>query len=202
MRQNNLIKVGLTGGIGTGKSTVSTIFRAYGIPIVDADVIARRVLLVHPEILQTIKEHFGGEYFDEEGNFLRRKMGALIFSNPKKKQEYEDIILPYIKNDIFKELKEYADREEKISIVDAPTLIESNLHVEMDIVVVVVADLEVQIKRVMKRDGYSREEALQRISNQMSTEEKINHADYIINNNGDLVETKEQVRKLIDMLQT
>lgn len=200
MRQNNMLKVGLTGGIGTGKSTVSALFKAQDIPVIDADLIARKVLLVHPEILEIIKERFGEEYFDDKGNFLRRKMGALIFTSSEKKQEYEDIILPYIKEDIFKELKEYADKEMKISIVDAPTLIESNLHVKMDVVVVVTADKEIQINRVMNRDGYTREEALQRISSQMSTEEKIKRADYIINNNGDLNETKEQVKRLIEEL--
>ena len=200
MRQNNMLKVGLTGGIGTGKSTVSALFKAQDIPVIDADLIARKVLLVHPEILEIIKERFGEEYFDDKGNFLRRKMGALIFTSSEKKQEYEDIILPYIKEDIFKELKEYDDKEMKISIVDAPTLIESNLHVKMDVVVVVTADKEIQINRVMNRDGYTREEALQRISSQMSTEEKIKRADYIINNNGDLNETKEQVKRLIEEL--
>lgn len=200
MRQNNMLKVGLTGGIGTGKSTVSALFKAQDIPVIDADLIARKVLLVHPEILEIIKERFGEEYFDNKGNFLRRKMGALIFTSSEKKQEYEDIILPYIKEDIFKELKEYDDKEMKISIVDAPTLIESNLHVKMDVVVVVTADKEIQINRVMNRDGYTREEALQRISSQMSTEEKIKRADYIINNNGDLNETKEQVKRLIEEL--
>ena len=195
-----MLKVGLTGGIGTGKSTVSALFKAQDIPVIDADLIARKVLLVHPEILEIIKERFGEEYFDDKGNFLRRKMGALIFTSSEKKQEYEDIILPYIKEDIFKELKEYADKEMKISIVDAPTLIESNLHVKMDVVVVVTADKEIQINRVMNRDGYTREEALQRISSQMSTEEKIKRADYIINNNGDLNEPKEQVKRLIEEL--
>lgn len=200
MKQSSMLKVGLTGGIGTGKSTVSAIFKAYGIPVIDADLIARKVLLVHPEILEIIKERFGEEYFDDKGTFLRRKMGALIFTNSEKKQEYESIILPYIIEDIFRDIKEYADKERKISIVDAPTLIESNLHVKMDMVVVVRADKEMQIKRVMKRDGYTREEALQRISSQMSTEEKIKYADYVIDNNGDFKDTEEQVRKLIEEL--
>lgn len=200
MRQNNMLKVGLTGGIGTGKSTVSALFAAYDIPVIDADLIARKVLLVHPEILEIIKERFGEEYFDDKGTFLRRKMGALIFTSSEKKQEYESIILPYIIEDIFKDLKEYADKERKISIVDAPTLIESKLHEKMDVVVVVRADEEIQIKRVMKRDGYTREEALQRISSQMSTEEKIKYADYVIDNNGDFKETEEQVRRLIEEL--
>ena len=99
MRQNNMLKVGLTGGIGTGKSTVSALFKAQDIPVIDADLIARKVLLVHPEILEIIKERFGEEYFDDKGTFLRRKMGALIFTSSEKKQEYEDIILPYIKKD-------------------------------------------------------------------------------------------------------
>ncbi|MEG0307133.1 MAG: dephospho-CoA kinase [Clostridium sp.] len=198
MRLNkSILKVGLTGGIGCGKSTVSNIFKNNNIPVIDVDNIARSVLISHDEILQSIRKVFGNEYFDEDGTFLRRKMGALIFSNRDKKKEYEEILMPYIKDDIFNEVCEYDDVGEDICIIDAPTLIENNLHTSMDVIIVVIADEDLQVKRVMERDNYSNEEAILRINNQMSTREKCGFADFIIDNNGHLSETQHQVKKII-----
>lgn len=201
MKQNSMILIGLTGGIGTGKSTVSKVFKENNIPVVDADFISRKVLTAHPEILLKIKEKFGGDFFDEEGNLLRRKVGNLIFSDLEKKKEYEDIVIPYVKNDIYKEIDEYHNNNEKICVVDAPTLIETGLYSDMNIVVVVSAKDEIQVRRVMARDGFSREEALLRISNQMSTIEKCKYADFIIDNNGSIENTRKQVKDFLNKLQ-
>lgn len=200
MKQNSILKVGLTGGIGCGKSTVSSMLKEHGIPVVDADVISRRVLSLHPEILLKIKDTFGEEYFDEEGNFLRRKMGELIFSSKEKKVLYEGILMPYIFKDIFQEIDEYDNMGEDICILDAPTLIENSLHEAMDCVIVIVIMQELQISRVMARDEFTREEAISRINNQMSTEEKVKYADYIIDNGDTLEYTKFQVDSIIKEL--
>lgn len=200
MKQSKILKVGLTGGIGCGKSTVSLMIKNQGIPVVDADMISRQVLLTHPEILLKIKETFGEEFFDEKGNFLRRKMGELIFSNEDKKKAYEAILMPYILKDIFEEIDEYDNKGEKICVLDAPTLIENNLHEEMDYVIVIVIMKELQISRVMARDEFTREEAIKRINNQMSTEEKVKYADYLIDNGDTLEYTKFQVDSIIKEL--
>lgn len=200
MKQSKILKVGLTGGIGCGKSTVSLMIKNQGIPVVDADMISRQVLLTHPEILLKIKETFGEEFFDEKGNFLRRKMGELIFSNEDKKKAYEAILMPYILKDIFEEIDEYDNMGEKICVLDAPTLIENNLHEEMDYVIVIVIMKELQISRVMARDEFTREEAIKRINNQMSTEEKVKYADYLIDNGDTLEYTKFQVDSIIKEL--
>jgi len=197
---NSILKVGLTGGIGCGKSTVSNILRKNSIGVIDADNIAKEVLISHPEILLKIRARFGDEYFDHNGIFLRRKMGTLIFSNKDKKEAYEEILMPYIKCDIFGKIQEYDDMGEEICIIDAPTLIENNLHTHMDIILVVVANEYVQIKRVMERDNFSREEAILRINNQMSTEAKCRFADFIINNNGDLCEIEVEVKKILSKI--
>lgn len=200
MKQNNILKVGLTGGIGCGKSTISMIFRESNIPVIDADEISRKVLVNHPNILLEIRRIFGDEYFDENGEFLRRKMGNLIFSDKSKKVQYEDIIMPHIFHDIFSEINKYNDIGEEICIVDAPTLIENKLHTYMDKIIVVIASEEIQIKRVMRRDNFSMEEAIIRINNQMSTKEKCKFADFIIDNSGNLQETKIKVMKVISKL--
>lgn len=200
MKQNKILKVGLTGGIGSGKSTVSSMLKAEGIPVVDADMISRGVLSKHEEILIKIKETFGEEFFDEEGNFLRRKMGELIFTNKEKKKVYESILMPYIVRDIFQEINEYDKKGEEICILDAPTLIENNLHAEMDVTIVVVIMEELQISRVMARDEFTREEAIKRINNQMPTKEKLKYADYIIDNGDTLENTQFQVHSIIKEL--
>lgn len=200
MKQNKILKVGLTGGIGSGKSTVSSMVKNQGIPVIDADMISRKVLSRHPEILIKIKETFGEEFFDEEGNFLRRKMGELIFSNKEKKDVYEGILMPYILKDIFMEIDEYDNMGEEICVLDAPTLIENNLHEEMDFVIVIAIMKELQISRVMARDEFTREEAINRINNQMSTEEKVKYADYLIDNGDTLEYTKFQVDSIIKEL--
>ncbi|MDU4891263.1 MAG: dephospho-CoA kinase [Clostridium sp.] len=200
MKQNKILKVGLTGGIGSGKSTVSSMVKNQGIPVIDADMISRKVLSSHPEILIKIKETFGEEFFDEEGNFLRRKMGELIFSNKEKKDVYEGILMPYILKDIFMEIDEYDNMGEEICVLDAPTLIENNLHEEMDFVIVIAIMKELQISRVMARDEFTREEAINRINNQMSTEEKVKYADYLIDNGDTLEYTKFQVDSIIKEL--
>ena len=200
MKQSNILKVGLTGGIGCGKSTISNMLKDKGISIVDADKIARKVLVSHPEILIKIKHKFGEEYFDEEGIFLRKKMGELIFSNKEKKREYEDLIMPYIFHDIFAQIDEYDKMGMDICIVDAPTLIETKLYKSMDFVIVISVMEDVQILRVMDRDGFTREEAIMRIKNQIPTSEKIKFADYIIDNGGTLEYTSFQLESILSSL--
>ncbi|GAA0779428.1 dephospho-CoA kinase [Clostridium subterminale] len=200
MKQSNILKIGLTGGIGCGKSTISMIFRENSIPVIDADEISRKVLLNHPDILLEIRKSFGDEYFDENGEFLRRKMGNLIFSDKSRKVQYENIIMPHIFHDILSEIKKYNDVGEEICIIDAPTLIENKLHTYMDKIIVVIASEEIQIERVTRRDNFSREEAIIRINNQMSTKEKCKFADFIIDNSGNLQETRIKVMKVISKL--
>ncbi|WP_343828156.1 dephospho-CoA kinase [Clostridium subterminale] len=195
-----MLKIGLTGGIGCGKSTISMIFRENSIPVIDADEISRKVLLNHPDILLEIRKSFGDEYFDENGEFLRRKMGNLIFSDKSRKVQYENIIMPHIFHDILSEIKKYNDVGEEICIIDAPTLIENKLHTYMDKIIVVIASEEIQIERVTRRDNFSREEAIIRINNQMSTKEKCKFADFIIDNSGNLQETRIKVMKVISKL--
>jgi len=200
MKQSNILKIGLTGGIGCGKSTISMIFRENSIPVIDADEISRKVLVNHPDILLEIRKSFGDEYFDENGGFLRRKMGNLIFSDKSRKVQYENIIMPHIFHDIFSEIKKYNDVGEEICIIDAPTLIENKLHTYMDKIIVVIASEEIQIERVMRRDNFSMVEAIIRINNQMSTKEKCKFADFIIDNSGNLQETRIKVMKVISKL--
>ena len=195
-----MIKIGLTGGIGTGKSTVSKILSAEGFRIIDADLVSRDVLEKNPRILDIIRTQFGSGFFDWRGEFRRKEFGNHIFRFPKQRIKYEGIIIPYIKEEIETEFERYEKKGEKIVILDAPTLIENNLHLEMDYVILVVADNSVQIQRIISRDKLTKSDAVSRINSQMPVEQKKEFANIIIDNNGNLIDTQKQVYDLIDFI--
>jgi len=195
-----MIKIGLTGGIGTGKSTVSNILKSEKFKVIDADNIAKEVLEKNPQILEMVRVQFGSGFFDWRGEFRRKEFGNHIFRFPKQRVKYESIIMPYIKQAIEENIKIYENKGEKIVIIDAPTLIENNMHEEMDYIILVYADNSVQIQRVMNRDKLTKVEAVSRINSQMSMEEKKEHANIIIDNNTDLIDTQKQVYDLIDFI--
>jgi len=195
-----MLKVGLTGGIGTGKSTVSKFLKDAGFPIIDADVISREVLDKYPDILKRIRKEFGEGFFDWKGEFRRKEFGNHIFRFPRLRTRYEEMIIPYIIKEIDEAFKELEDKKAKIVILDAPTLIENNLHEVMDLVIVVWADHNTQLSRIKDRDRLGTGEALQRINAQLSLEKKKEYANIIIDNSKDILSTEVQVRDLIGIL--
>ncbi|MBE6049984.1 MAG: dephospho-CoA kinase [Clostridium sp.] len=195
-----MIKIGLTGGIGTGKSTVSDMFRAGGFKVIDADLIARQVLENYPEILEKVKDEFGIGFFDWRGQFRRKEFGNHIFRFPKQRVKYENIIMPYIINEINEAFERYEKHGEKLVILDAPTLIENGIHAEMDYVILVYADNKTQIQRVKMRDKMMNSDVLSRVNAQMPLDEKKKYANILIDNNNDVAKTKRQVEDIIEFL--
>lgn len=195
-----MICVGLTGGIGTGKSTVSRMLKEKSITVIDADVIARTILETHPELISQIKLKFGEEYFTNGNSLDRKKLGNFIFKNSEKRRELEDIMIPKIKEEIFKHIKFCENLKENICVVDAPTLIENGLDSEMDFNLLVWSDLNTQVDRVRKRDGFTLEEAMDRINSQMSMEEKKEKVDFIIDNSLSIENTEKQLDKILDSI--
>ncbi|MEG1002662.1 dephospho-CoA kinase [Clostridium sp.] len=195
-----MIRIGLTGGIGTGKSTISLMLKDAGFKIIDADIIARDVLKKYPEILERVRIDFGEGFFDWRGEFRRKEFGNHIFRFPKQRVKYENIILPYIKNEISFQIENFEKSGEKLVIIDAPTLIETKLHEEMNFVIVVYADSSTQIQRLKNRDKLTNNDALNRINAQMSVERKKEFANILIDNSKDLIYTKEQVDDFIDFV--
>ena len=197
-----MIKIGLTGGIGSGKSTVSFMLKEAGFNIIDADTIARDVLVKYPEILERVRIAFGAGFFDWRGEFRRKEFGNHIFRFPKQRKKYEEIILPYIKREIYENIDKLEKKKADFVIVDAPTLIENDLHKDMDYVILVWVDNNTQIQRVRSRDTLSRDEAINRINSQMPLDRKKDFANIIIENNDTLAKTKDQVDLLIEFLKS
>ena len=191
-----MLKIGLTGGIGTGKSTVSRMLIASGFKVLDADLVARQ----YPEILDKVRIEFGEGFFDWRGEFRRKEFGNHIFRFPKLRVKYENIIIPYIKKEINLAFERYEQNGVSLVILDAPTLIENNLHEDMDYVILVWADNTTQVQRVKTRDKLSNNDAISRINAQMPIEEKKKYANILIDNNGELVKTKNQVDELVKFL--
>ncbi|EKO1912837.1 dephospho-CoA kinase [Clostridium botulinum] len=191
-----IFKIGLTGGIGAGKSTISEMIKEKNIPVIDADKISRKVLNLYPEILIKVKEVFGKEFLDDNGELKRREFGSYIFKNKNKRIEYENIIMPYITKKTFERMEELKKNKEPICVLDAPTLIEQGLYKYMDVNILVWVDKNTQINRVVKRDGLNKSEVINRINSQMSMEEKKKFVNYIIDNSKDIENTKGELDKI------
>lgn len=185
--------VGLTGGIASGKSTVSNLFRKYGIEIVDADKVAKEVS-EKKESIEKISNIFGKDILDSDGKIVREKLREKAFKNRELLQELNKIIHPQVM-EYFKRKKE-ENSKDKILIFDIPLLYETKMEYLCDKIIVVGVDVQKQIRRVVARDGSSEELAKKIIFNQMPLDEKIKKADIVIMNDGTLDELEAKVMKI------
>lgn len=190
---------GLTGGTGSGKTTVANYLTEMGYKVIDADVIARSLTEPGSKVLWQLAENFGSEIIAEDGTLIRKKLGDIVFNNKEKLQQLNDIMGPSM-DAAFKEALDSAILEDPYSKVffDAPTLYESGREYMVDKVWVVAAGLETRIKRIMERDGLSREQVLARMENQLPEEEKIRRADVVIYNDGTLEDLRLAVEKALN----
>ncbi|HEX7412036.1 MAG TPA: dephospho-CoA kinase [Bacteroidales bacterium] len=177
-----MIKVGLTGTIGSGKSTVALIFGTLGVPVYYADQQARELLL-NEEVKMKLRKMFGPAIFDESGQVQRAKMAEKVFNNPSDLQALNNLIHPLVKIDFDAWLKKYATSA--YIIHEAAILFESGFNRYFDKVIVVDAPLEICISRVMQRDGVTRDKVENRMQHQWNREQKKALADYIIVNDGE-----------------
>jgi dephospho-CoA kinase len=187
--------VGLTGGIASGKSTVSRQLAELGCHVIDADVLAREVVAPGEPALQAIVEAFGPEALQPDGSLDRTRLGALIFADPGKRRRLEAITHPAIRQRRAAALEELAARGfDGIVVQDAALLIEVGAHADVDRVIVVDAEPAAQRDRLMRRDGLDAAEAERRIASQMPLAEKVKLAHYVIDNSDGPEETAAQVR--------
>ncbi|AEH46907.1 dephospho-CoA kinase [Parageobacillus thermoglucosidasius] len=187
------LTIGLTGGIASGKSTVTKMIRELGIPVIDADQIARDVVKMGEEAYNQIIQAFGQEILQEDGEIDRAKLGAIVFHNEQERKKLNAIVHPAVRQRMLAEKEAYVQKGAKTVVLDIPLLFESELTHLVDKTIVVYVDDDVQLERLMKRNGFSKEEALARIQAQMPLREKVKKADAVIDNNGTIEETKQQL---------
>jgi dephospho-CoA kinase len=190
--------VGLTGGIASGKSTISSLLAAKGAFIIDADRIGHQVIAKGREGWKKLVEAFGGSILDEDGEVDRSKLAALVFGDKEKVAQLNAITHPLIIAEIFNRLRKCQEEggEEAVAVLDAPLLIEAGGKDLVDLLVVVSAPEELQVERLMKDRRMTPEEAKKRISAQAPLEEKERLADYVIDNCGSLEDLREKVELL------
>nr|POE98368.1 dephospho-coa kinase [Quercus suber] len=187
--------VGLTGGISSGKSTVSSLFKSHGVPVVDADLVARDVLKKGTGGWKKVVAAFGKEILQANGEVDRAKLGQIVFSDPAKRQILNRLLAPYISSGIFWEIAKLWMRGFKVIVLDIPLLFEAKMDRWTKPIIVVWVDPETQLRRLMARDTASEEDARNRISAQMSLDLKRTKADIVIDNTGSLEDLNEQFKK-------
>jgi len=188
--------IGLTGGIGAGKSTVAGFFREEGIPVVDADRISREILEPGRETFRRIIRRFGSDLLLPDGRIDRKLLGERVFSDPAARADLEAITHPGIRDGIGKALRVLEEEGHDVAIVEAALIHEIGRGDLFQEVICVRCEPSRQIERIMARDGISRKQALARISAQMDPEEKVRASDTLIDNSGDLESTRRQVESL------
>jgi dephospho-CoA kinase len=196
--------IALTGTIGSGKSAVSKIFEKLGASVIDADLLAREVVAIGTTGYKKVVKEFGNAILNSDGSLNRKELANLIFNNKELKEKLEDILHPLIRESFEEKYKSHLKQyPEKLLVAVIPLLFESkNSYPMLEKKVLVIADTETCINRIIKRDGVSREQAVQKISSQMPQEEKIKRSDYIITNNGTIEELEVSIKKLYDELTT
>lgn len=172
--------IGLTGGIATGKSTVSELLTAYGFKVVDADVASRKAVKKGSKGLDQIREKFGQEAIDDNGEMNRKYVGELVFNNPEQRIELNKIVHPIVR-EIMEEEKNHYLNEGYNVIMDIPLLFENDLQDTVDEVWVVYTSESIQIERLMERNDLSQEDAKARVYSQISIDKKSRMADHVIN---------------------
>jgi len=192
-----MLIIGLTGGVASGKSTVSQALREEGAYVIDADQIARELVEPQTPVWHKLIEIFGDEILQKDGSIHRKKLAALVFSHREKRGLLNQLLHPRIKEEIERRLREIGQRDpEALVVVDAALLVETGQYRAMDWLIVVRSSEAQQIERLVQRDGISREEARQVISAQMPLEEKVKVADTVISNDGAIEQTRRMAKEV------
>ena len=195
MKQNKMI-IGITGSIGTGKSTVSNYLISKGYSVVDADKISKGAYNIGSNGYKAILEVFGVEILNSNGEVDRKKIKKIVFDNSNMLQRLNMAIHPIIINEIEKEIEMLLESQ-SVVFLDAPLLIETELHKKVNKIIVVICDKNEQINRIIKRDKITADMAISIINSQMSIDEKLKFADYIVYNNSTIENLYSQVDEII-----
>ena len=193
MNGKDPLRIGLTGGIASGKSLIADMFAARGVPVVDTDVIAREVVQPGEPALREIEREFGPDVVSPDGRLDRRRLREIVFANESKREALEAILHPRIRDAAVRQ-SSVAGGEYQVIVV--PLLVESPMRHWMDRILVVDCSEETQLQRLLERDAESREQARRMIAAQASREERLAIADDVVGNDGTKAGAEEQVEKL------
>jgi dephospho-CoA kinase len=188
-----MLRIGLTGGIGSGKTTVADMFADHGVPVIDADEIARALVAPYQPAYDEIIEAFGRDIVDDDGNIDRDKLRQLVFDDTQRRQELEAILHPRVRTEIHHRSLEL---DAPYCVIVIPLLIEADQLDLVERVLIVDLDEEKQVQRVGARGGLSKAEVRKIIAAQIERSERLRHADDVIENNADLASLEAQVEKL------
>ena len=191
--------IGLTGGLGTGKSTVANILRELGWSVLDADHIAKAVTAAGASGLRSVIQRFGNDFLKANGELNREKLSKEVFSNPETLAELEKIIHPLVQAEVERQKDLEKTKGSVVVFYDVPLLFEKNIS-GFDAVVVVVCSEEVQKQRIKDRNKWSEIEISNRLKNQLPLSEKVKKAEHVIQNNGSLRDLKVEVERLVSQL--
>ena len=198
-----MLKIGLTGSIASGKSTIARMFSALGVHIIDTDVIARQVVAPGSSGLAKLTAEFGEQLLNDDGSLNRQLLGELIFADQGKRQRLNELLHPLIMLVAGEKMQKYGRQyPDGMVMVDVPLLIEANLLSWFDQIILVYVPVAVQLERLKARDRIDAETARLKMSSQMSPEEKLKYADFVIDNSGSLAASRTQVEKIFHCLQT
>jgi dephospho-CoA kinase len=189
--------IGLTGGIASGKSTVSNMLKQMDITVVDADVEARLAVEKGEPAYDKIVAEFGNEILLDNEGIDRQKLGSIIFHNSEKRQLLNGIVHPEVRVRMFNKIDTAIKQGEKVVVLDIPLLFESKLTSMVEKTILVYVDKQVQLQRLMDRNLLSQEEADARVNSQMPLSEKVALANAVIDNNGSIEETKRQLNDIL-----
>jgi phosphopantetheine adenylyltransferase/dephospho-CoA kinase len=190
-----LLKIGLTGGIASGKTTVSKLLAARGVPVIDADVLGWRTYEPGTQTFAQVVAAFGDDLVAEDGTINRKVLGGKVFGRPDEMKRLTDIVWPGIRVLATEELKRLEGAGEQVALLEAAVLIEADWLDLVDEVWVTVVDPAVARERLMARNGWSAEEADARINSQLTNEQRLVHAQVVITNNGSLEDLERQVEE-------
>ncbi|KAI8139703.1 dephospho-CoA kinase [Fennellomyces sp. T-0311] len=192
--------VGLTGGIASGKSTVSRMLQEHNIPIIDADKIAREIVQPGRKANKLIRKHFGPEVFLDNGEIDRPKLGQVIFADPAKRKILNQCTHPYVRLEMLKQAFFHWVKGASVVVLDVPLLLESGMDKLVGTTVVVYCSEVLQLQRLMSRDGLAEDAASQRIRAQMPLGEKVSRADIVLDNSTSVVQLETQVKNLVQRI--
>ena len=193
-----MILVGLTGGIGSGKSTVSAMLAARGAEVVDADLITRDVQQPGSAVVEDIANRFGRDVLDDTGSLLRAKLAGIVFADASALADLNAIVHPAVRAEIARRVDQFVPSD-RIVVLDIPLLTE-NRRGNIQAKVVVDVPIEMQIERLVSSRGFTESDARSRIANQASREERLQDADFVIDNSGDIEDLDPQIDKLWEWL--